>query len=193
MEAEMKKRIFLLLIVPFFVLSFSITSFADQSLPKKKQTVLGLYVTAKEAFAKWHADPGKVKILDVRTPGEYIFVGHAPMAVNIPLKFLKTGFDLKKKKIVMSLNENFIGDVKKRFKETDTIMIMCRSGARSAASVNKLAKAGFKNVYSITDGFEGDSLKVPGSYNNGKRLVNGWRNSGAPWTYKLDPELMYIP
>ena len=72
-------------------------------------------------------------------------------------------------------------------------MIMCRSGARSAVSVNKLAKAGFKNVYNITDGFEGDKLKVPGSYNNGKRLVNGWKNSGAPWTYKLDPKLAYLP
>ncbi len=108
------------------------------------------------------------------------------MVANIPLKFLKTGFDLKTMKMVMSLNENFIGEVKKRFKETDTIMIMCRSGARGAASVNKLAKAGFKNVYNITDGFEGDKLKIPGSYNNGKRLVNGWQNSGVPWTYKLD-------
>ena len=56
-------------------------------LPKMKQTVLGLYVTAKEAYEKWQADPGKVKILDVRTPEEYIFVGHAEMAWNIPLAF----------------------------------------------------------------------------------------------------------
>jgi hypothetical protein len=49
-----------------------------------------------------------------------------------------------------------------------------------------MAKAGFKTVYNIIDGFEGDSLKVPGSYNYGKRLVNGWKNSGAPWTCKLE-------
>jgi len=189
----MKKGFFLFLVVPFLILSFSITSFADPYLPKKKQTVLGLYVTAKEAFAKWHAAPDKVRILDVRTPGEYIFVGHAPMATNIPLKLLKAEVDLKRMKPVMPLNKNFVDEVKKKYKETDTIMIMCRSGARSAASVNNLAEAGFKNVYNITDGFEGDKLNVPGSYNNGKRIVNGWKNSGAPWTYKLDPKLVYLP
>ncbi len=189
----MKKSVFLVLIVSFLIMGFSITSFAGSSLPEKKQTDLGLYVTAKEAYAKWHADPDKVKILDVRTPGEYVFVGHAPMAVNIPIKFLKADVDLKKKKPVMPLNDKFVDEVKKKFKETDTIMIMCRSGARSAASVNKLAKANFKNVYNIIDGFEGDKLNVPGSYNNGKRLVNGWKNASVPWTYKLDPKLAYLP
>ncbi len=92
----------------------------------------------------------------------------------------------------MPLNENFVTDVKKKFKVTDTIMIMCRSGARSAVSVNMLARAGFKNVYNIIDGFEGDKLNVPESYNNGKRLVNGWKNSGAPWTYKLDHKKVYL-
>ncbi len=28
---------------------------------------------------------------------------------------------------------------------------------------------------------------------DGKRMKNGWKNSGAPWTYELDPELMYMP
>jgi rhodanese-related sulfurtransferase len=135
----------------------------------------------------------KIKILDVRTPGEYIFVGHAPMATNIPIKFFKDVINLKKMKPVMPLNENFVDEVKKKFKETDTIMIMCRSGSRSAIAVNKLAKAGFKNVYNITDGFEGDKLKAPGSYNSGKRIVNGWKNSGVSWTYKLDPKLVYLP
>jgi hypothetical protein len=45
----------------------------------------------------------------------------------------------------------------------------------------------------IVDGFEGDALKIKGSYNNGRRLINGWKNSGAPWTYELDPDLMYLP
>ena len=187
----MKKKLIGLLIVSLLLLSFSIVSIADTTLPKKKQTDLGLYVTAKEVFTKWHINPDKVKILDVRTPGEYIFVGHAPMAVNIPIKFLKN--DLKKMKPVMLLNEKFIDEVKDKFLKTDNIMVMCRSGGRSAVAVNILSKAGFKNIYNIIDGFEGDKLNIPGSYNNGKRIVNGWKNSGAPCTYKLDPELMYIP
>lgn len=189
----MNKRICILFFIPFLILSFTITSFADQSLPKKKQTVLKLYITAKEAYAKWHSKPDKIKILDVRTPEEYIFVGHAPMATNIPVKFLKGSVNPLTIKPVMILNENFVDEAKKKFKETDTILVMCRSGSRSAASVNLLAKAGFKYVYNIVDGFEGDKLSVPGAYQNGKRVINGWKNSGAPWTYKLDRNLVYLP
>ena len=50
------------------------------NLPKGKQTVLGLYVSAKEAYERWKAEPDKVMILDVRTPEEYLFVGHPTMA-----------------------------------------------------------------------------------------------------------------
>jgi rhodanese-related sulfurtransferase len=55
------------------------------NLPKEKQTVLGLHMTAKEAHEGWEAQPDEVKILDVRTTEEYLFVGHPPMAWNIPL------------------------------------------------------------------------------------------------------------
>ena len=33
---------------------------------------------------------------DVRRPWEYVFVGHAPMAVNIPLAFLAYAWDDEK-------------------------------------------------------------------------------------------------
>jgi rhodanese-related sulfurtransferase len=67
---------------------------------------------------------------------------------------------------------------------------MCRSGGRSAMAVNLLAQAGFKNVYNITDGMEGDAVKDPASVFMGQRLVNGWKNSGLPWTYKTDTAQM---
>jgi hypothetical protein len=41
------------------LLNFAVVSWADTTLPKKKQTDLGLYVTAKESFTKWHAEPKK--------------------------------------------------------------------------------------------------------------------------------------
>ena len=44
----------------------------NTNLPKGKQTVLRLYLTAKEAYEKWKAEPDKVKIIDVRTPEEYL-------------------------------------------------------------------------------------------------------------------------
>ncbi len=187
----MKKPIFFIWIAVALVLGQGAIVNADTSLPKKKQTVLGLYVTAREAYVKWHTDKANIKILDVRTPGEYIFVGHAPMAANIPIRFLAPQLDAGSGKPTMPLNENFIEEVRKKFEPTDTILVMCRSGGRSAAAVNTLAKAGYKQVYNIVDGFEGDDLKMPGSYNNGRRIVNGWKNAGLPWTYSLDPHLAY--
>ncbi len=183
----MNKRLLLSFFATFLLFGLVAVSWAETSLPEKKQTELGLYITAKDAFAKWDADKEQVKILDVRTPGEYVFVGHADMAANIPFKMHTGAIDPKKMKPVMPLNENFVAEVKKRFKETDTILVMCRSGSRSAKAVNALAKAGFTNVYTITDGFEGDKSK------EGKRTVNGWKNAGASWTYKLDPKLAYMP
>jgi rhodanese-related sulfurtransferase len=162
-------------------------------LPKRKQTTLGLYVTAKEAYEMYQKDPDKIKVLDCRTPQEYAFIGHAPMAVNIPSKFMTYKWDAKKKMYVMEDNPNFVKQVKKVFKPTDIILDMCRSGDRSGVSVNKLAQAGFKHVYSVTDGFEGDMIKDPKDPNNGRRLKNGWKNAGLPWTYDLDPNLMYLP
>jgi rhodanese-related sulfurtransferase len=169
------------------LLGFVATSWAETALPEKKQTELGLYITAGEAFAKWQAEPATTKILDVRTPGEYAFVGHPDMAINIPVKLYTGGIDSETLKPEMVMNDKFVDEVKKQFKETDTIMVMCRSGKRSATAINMLAQAGFKNLYSVTDGFEGDKSK------EGKRTVNGWKNAGATWTYKLDQKLAYLP
>ena len=78
-------------------------------------------------------------------------------------------------------------------KPTDTILVMCRSGGRSAIAVNMLAKAGFEHVYNIIDGMEGDTVDDPASVFHGQRLKNGWKNSGVPWTYDLSPERMLLP
>jgi len=42
----------------------------SHQVPEKKQTSLGLYLTAQEAYDMWKADPKRVNILDVRTPEE---------------------------------------------------------------------------------------------------------------------------
>ncbi len=135
--------------------------------------------------------PGADKNLDVRTLGEYVFVGHAPMAYNIPFRKLTDQWDQEKGRYSMPLNPGFVEAVKQSFGLEDTILVICRSGGRSAAAVNRLAEEGFRNAYSILDGFEGDMVTDPASYYNGKRMKNGWKNSGAPWTYGLDPKLVY--
>ncbi len=92
----------------------------------------------------------------------------------------------------MVVNADFIAHVKERFRPDDTILVMCRSGGRSAMAVNALAKAGFTQVHNIIDGFEGDKVEDPESVYHGKRMRNGWKNA-APWTYRLDPTLVWLP
>jgi rhodanese-related sulfurtransferase len=163
---------------------------AMSELPEAKQTSLELYVTASEAYRKWLADPENVTVLDVRTTEEYIFIGHAPMAWNVPLASQTYQWDADKQHFVMKPNPEFVDQVKSFANLSDTILVMCRSGGRSAMAVNLLAKAGFTNVYNITDGMEGDAVMDPESVFRGKRLKNGWKNSGNPWTYSVDPEYM---
>jgi rhodanese-related sulfurtransferase len=180
------------------------TTATQQNLevPKPNQTVLGLYVTPTEAYEKVQADPEGVKILDVRTFEEYVFVGHPTMAKNIPLAFPKfsepadgqpaerapgtppAGFN-------MEPNPEFLADVKNAFKPSDTILILCGSGGRAAMAVNMLAKAGFTNVYNIVNGFSGEMVVEPTNPDFGKSLPNGWMSVGLPWGRSLNPDLMW--
>jgi len=162
-------------------------------LPKEKQTVLNLYVTSKEAYNMWENAPKKVKILDVRTLDEYIYIGHAPMAWNIPAFLQTKEWDAEKQHFSFKLNPDFSTHLKEVFKPDDTILVTCRSGGRSALAVNFMANLGYKTVYNITDGFEGDAIKDPESLYCGQRLKNGWKNAGIPWTYNLDIALIRIP
>ncbi len=166
---------------------------SSEGIPKGKQTVLGLYVTAKEAYEQWRAEPEKVSILDVRTPEEYLFVGHPPMALKIPIAAQSYEWDAEKEQFPMQMLPDFVDRVKQVAGPDDTLMVMCRSGGRSAIAANLLAKAGFEHVHNIIDGMEGDTVEDPGSVFSGKRLRNGWKNSGCPWTNDLTPDRMLLP
>ena len=164
----------------------------NRQLPKEKQTTLGLYVTAAQAYEKWKAAPDKVKVIDVRTPEEFAFVGHPEMVWNIPLAFVIYQRKAGKIEYGAKMNPDFVSLVQEVAKPTDTLLVMCRSGGRSAMAVNKLAAAGFKNVYNIIDGMEGDKVEDAESVFDGKRMKNGWKNSGLPWIYDIDPEKIIL-
>jgi len=161
------------------------------NLPKDKQTKLRLYVTAKEAYEMWQAAPDVVKVIDVRVPEEYAFVGHPEMSWNIPVAFVTYHRKGGKFEYAVKVNPHFVADVKKVAQPTDTLLVTCRSGGRSAIAVNMLAAAGFKNAYNIVDGVEGDKVTDRESVFFGKRMKNGWKNS-APWVYDFDPEKIII-
>jgi len=164
----------------------------EQNLPKEKQTALGLYITAKQAYEKWQADPESVMILDVRTPEEHLFVGHPTMAWKIPVISQSYEWDAEKKAYPMAMLADFVARVCETAKPEDTIMAMCRSGGRSAIAVNLLAQAGFKNVYNIIDGMEGDANSDSESIANSSLPPNGWKNTGCPWTKKSTPERLIL-
>ena len=69
----------------------------------------------------------KVFLIDVRTPDEYTLVGHPEMAYNIPFPTLDFGNPSFGRKDVQVTEEQFVKNVKKRFKEDDTILLLCRS------------------------------------------------------------------
>ena len=164
----------------------------SHEIPDAKLTSLGLYLTASEAYEMWKADPERVKVLDVRMVEEYVFLGHAEAAVNIPVAFPKYQWHADTRKYGFELNPHFVDHVKEVFQPGDTIVAMCRSGGRSAFAINMLAKAGFVAVHNIIDGFEGDTVDDPESVYHRKRMRNGWKNS-VPWTYDLDPALAWMP
>jgi len=163
------------------------------AIPKGKQTTLGLYLTAREAYERWKADPAGVMILDVRTVEELIFVGHPTMAWTIPVAAQGYEWDSVKKEFPMRLLSDFTARAKTVADPDDTILAMCRSGGRSAIAVNLLAQAVYKRVYNIVDGMEGDLVDDAQSVFAGQRLRNGWKNSGCPWTYKQTIDRMLLP
>jgi rhodanese-related sulfurtransferase len=161
---------------------------AITNLPAGKQTALGLYLTAKDAYQKWQADPEHVTILDVRTPEEFLFVGHPPMAWLVPLASQSYQWNAEKGQFPMTPIPDFVARVKQIAKPDDTLLVTCRSGGRSAMAVNALAQAGFTNVHNIIDGFEGD-----GNGDSESTPQGGWKNSGCPWTKNLTPQRMLLP
>jgi rhodanese-related sulfurtransferase len=190
-RARVARRILALSVIVLIVAAPLASAQVNESdLPDAKKTSLGLYLTAAEAYDKWRADSQAVKVLDVRTTEEYLFIGHAPMAWNVPLMSQAYEWDTEKQRFKMQPNPGFVTQVTALFEPQDPILVMCRSGGRSAMAVNMLADAGYTNVYQIVDGMEGDEVKDPESVFLGQRLKNGWKNSGLPWTYDPDPQKM---
>lgn len=185
-----------LLCCVFIILTvFNSITYCESQLPEdsRKRTVAGKYISAFDAYQRFLNDQEGIIILDVRTVEEYVFVGHPEMAYNIPIALWTGEYNEQRNFYIQKDNTNFIAEVKAKFHKDKTIMIICRSGYKSANAANRLTNSGFVNVYNIVDGFEGDIVSDKNSKDYGKRVLNGWKNSDAPWTYKLDPKLIYRP
>lgn len=178
--------------------SSSAFAISEDQLPAKKHTDLKLYLTAKEAHEMLATNAGDILFIDIRTRSEVNFLGMPTLAdANIPYFMPESWseWDDKKKNFKLLPNSNFLPAVedrlaKKGLNKDSKIILMCRSGSRSAKAANLLSKAGYTHVYTIVDGYEGDTSKSEAT--RGQRVVNGWKNAGLPWSYKLDKEKMYF-
>jgi len=166
-------------------------------VPGPKQTEAKRYLSSKEADVMKESMGNKALLIDVRTQAEVKYVGVATLVdANIPyMTDDYSAWDDKNARFVMSPNSGFVSKMadltaKTNMDKTSTIILMCRSGDRSARAADLLGKAGYTNVYSVVDGFEGDIAKE--GDHKGQRAVNGWKNAGLPWTYDLTKSKMYV-
>ncbi|MBI5918866.1 MAG: rhodanese-like domain-containing protein [Nitrosomonadales bacterium] len=120
-------------------------------------------LSAQEAWALFNA--GVAELVDVRTVEERKFVGHVPGSRHVAWM---TGVNLLK-------NPRFLRELEAKAKKSDVILLLCRSGKRSAAAAEAASKAGFENVFNIREGFEGE-------LEDGQRgTTGGWRSYDLPW------------
>jgi rhodanese-related sulfurtransferase len=170
------------------------------SVPEIKRSRLQLYLTAREAHDIYSREPTRTLFLDVRTRAEAMYVGMPSdadaLVPYVEHQELMTDWDDRRGMYQLMANSDFLTEAETRLKQkgltrTDRVILICRSGDRSAHAADLLANAGYTRVYSVVDGFEGDAAKD--GPKAGQRIVNGWKNAGLPWSYKLDKAKMYFP
>ena len=164
-------------------------------IPTKKQTTAGLYLTSAEAAAM--LSTSDVALIDVRSRAEVAFLGMPSDAnVNLPYMVMPAipEYNEENGAYSMEINPDFptafrVWAMANGYDEDSTFILMCRSGSRSAKAANLIHELGYPNVYSVVDGYEGDKAKD--GPHKGRRVVNGWRNAGLDWSYKISSTQVY--
>ncbi|MET4578059.1 rhodanese-like domain-containing protein [Ottowia thiooxydans] len=131
---------------------------ADKGLPYHGQVPPSL---AWQLF-----EDGDALIVDVRTAEERKFVGHVPGSLHVAWA---TGTALTR-------NPRFARELEAKTGKDAVVLLLCRSGKRSALAAEIAAKAGFTRVFNVLEGFEGelDSQQQRGH-------ADGWRFRRLPW------------
>jgi len=123
-----------------------------------------LHPPAAHAFLQ--ANPRAV-LIDCRSEIEFYFVGHPIGAHHVAWS---DGPD-------WSIDaDSFVAQVRALASEGCAVLLICRSGNRSADAAVALERAGFGNVYNVVHGFEGEL-----DANNHRGTLSGWRHDGLPW------------
>ena len=188
----------ILLIISLILIPVTSQAIDAKEIRTKLHTVFGLYLTPYEAYNMKQQQGDNVLLVDVRARSELKYVGASSLIdANIPSRFLNPDYTWSDKVATYRTmkNEHFTQDFEKllsiRNKDKNTpIILICQSGSRVPQAAKALHEAGFTKVYSQYQGFEG--VKAKTGVNKGKRVVNGWKNAGLPWSFKLSKEAMYF-
>ncbi len=109
----------------------------------------------------WHLfEQGDALLIDVRTIEERESVGYVPGSIHDAWAIGNP----------MVSNPRFVRELESKVGKLDVILLLCRSGKRSVAAAETVSRLGFKNVFNVTEGFEGEV-----------NLKNGWINRDLPW------------
>ena len=172
-----------------------------ESVRQKWRTPFDLYLDPNEAYALKTANPDSVLLIDVRSQAEIQFTGFSGLAdANIPLYSFdnsrwKEDKDARYGHYRWRRNADFVAAVERLLNDRgldreSPIILMCRSGSRSPIAARLLHEAGFRRVYTQYQGFDGS--KATEGPDKGRRVANGWRNAGLPWSYRLEASRMYF-
>jgi rhodanese-related sulfurtransferase len=123
-------------------------------------------ISPKQAYDVLENDSQAI-LIDTRTKIEFSFVGHPVNAIHVPLKRPPNWDNFP----------DFVEQVEKHLSSKDTsIVLMCRSGARSMDAAKLLEQAGYQSLYNMDEGFEGDR-----DDNKHRSTLGGWRFHDLPW------------
>lgn len=118
----------------------------------------------EEAWALVRENPG-VRLLDIRSQAEWELVGRIPGAIEIEYRTYPG----------WQLNRDFIDLARQKTRGAEALLLLCRSGVRSREAAEILAGSGFKRVFNVLEGFEGEKDA------SGQRQQGGWKARGLPW------------
>lgn len=151
-------------------------------------------ISATDAYERIQEQGDEILFIDVRDPVEIMFVGGTnEVDANIPFRVVdRDRWHEEGGHFAMDLNPDFADQVDaaleaKGLDRSATVITMCRSGSdRGQPSADYLLEQGFESVRYVTHGFQGDPAES--GEQEGMRVVNGWQNSGLPWSRSLDAD-----
>ncbi len=120
-------------------------------------------VTPPEAWQLYRQ--GRAHLVDVRTAPEVRYVGRVPDASHV--EWHGTDSDQV---------ERFLQELKAVAQPDQTVLLLCRSGVRSHHAARTAHDAGYRNVFNVLEGFEGQR-----NHAHQRGLIDGWRSHGLPW------------